>query len=168
MGFTFLRVLSSFCTIFLFISVLAANQASATPTFGINAGGPAYNYGSGILYKADANFSGGRTAVFTNTINGTSSPTLYQSERYGNFSYTIPVDNGGYSVMLRFAELYWTAAGRRVFDVSINGTRVVSGLDIFARVGRNAPYNLTFPVNVSNGAINIVFTTRVDNAKVSA
>jgi len=33
------------------------------------------------------------------------------------------------------AEIYWTAAGERVFDASINGTQVITNLDIFSQVG---------------------------------
>ena len=36
---------------------------------------------------------------------------------------------------LHFAETYWTAAGNRVFNTSINGTQVLTGFDIFATVG---------------------------------
>ena len=47
-----------------------------------------------------------------------SDQTLYDSERYGNtFSYGINVPNGTYTVALKFAELYWTSAGQRVFNV---------------------------------------------------
>jgi hypothetical protein len=38
-------------------------------------------------------------------------------------------------VGLHFAETYWTAAGNRVFNTSINGTQVLTGFDIFATVG---------------------------------
>src|SRR5260221_6520365 len=48
-----------------------------------------------------------------------------QTERYGNFSYAFSVPNGGYHVVLKFAETYWTKSGQRIFNVSINGTRSV-------------------------------------------
>jgi len=49
-------------------------------------------------------------------------PKLYQTERYGNFTYQFTVPNGGYNVTLKFAEFYWTSAGKRIFNVAINGT----------------------------------------------
>ena len=46
---------------------------------------------------------------------------VYQSNRYGNFTYTIPglTAGGSYTVRLHFAESYWTAAGKRTFNVLI-------------------------------------------------
>ena len=105
-----------------------------------------------------------RTAIITGTTEG----KLYQTERYGNSTYTLPVANGNYNVTLKFAETYWTAAGKRVFDVAINGTTVISNLDIYAKVGKNVAYDVTIPVSVTNGALKINFITKVDNAKVSA
>ena len=75
--------------------------------------------------------------------------------RYGNFSYSIPLTNGNYNVTLKFAETYWTAAGKRVFSVAMNGQTVISNLDIFAKVGKNAAYDVVVPVSVTNGTLNI-------------
>ena len=142
---------------------------SPVTVFAVNSGGGQYtNPSSGIVYKADTDYSGGSAASTTAVITGTSDPTLYQTERYGNFSYNIPLANGNYSVTLKFAEIYWTAAGKRVFNVSMQGTQVLSNLDIFAQAGKDAAYDVTIPVSVTNGTLNIAFTTIIDNAKVSA
>jgi hypothetical protein len=42
---------------------------------------------------------------------------------------------GHYTVRLHFAELTWTAAGQRKFNVAINGTNVPAAFDIFAAAG---------------------------------
>ena len=42
---------------------------------------------------------------------------------------------GSYTVRLDFAEIYWTAAGQRLFNVSINGQQVLTNFDIFATAG---------------------------------
>jgi Malectin domain len=63
---------------------------------------------------------------------------VYESCRWASsFSYTIPdlTPGGRYTVRLHFAELTWTAAGQRKFNVSINGTGVLSAFDIFAAAG---------------------------------
>src|SRR5208337_3996541 len=111
---------------------------------------------------------GGSVAATTATITGTTDPTLYQSERYGNFSYNVPLANGNYTVTLKFAEIYWNTAGQRIFNVGMQGAQVISNLDIFAKVGKNAAYDVSIPVSVTNGTLNINFTSVVDNAKVSA
>ncbi len=104
----------------------------------VNAGGAA----SGS-FVADAYFSGGTTysratAIDTSQLTGAVPPqAVLQSERYGEFTYTIPglTAGTGYAVTLYFAEVYWTAAGQRTFDVAINGSTVLSAFDIFAAAG---------------------------------
>ena len=113
-------------------------------------------------------FSGGNTYSTTTAIAATEDDLLYQSERYGNFSYNIPVKNGEYEVTLKFAEIYWTTAGQRVFDVLIEGKTVISKLDLVAKVGSKAAYNVTVPVIVADGMLNISFQSVVDFAKISA
>ena len=72
----------------------------------------------------------------TNTITNTPDPTLYKTSRYGaSFSYAISAPAGTYSVTLKFAEPVWSAKGKRVFNVAINGTTVLSKFDIFAAAG---------------------------------
>ena len=145
--------------------------ATATPastTVRVNAGGPAYTGGDGRAWSADKSFSGGQTATLANAISGTSDQTLYQSERYGNFSYSFSVPNGTYSVVLKFAEIYWSSAGQRVFNVAINGQQVLSNFDILANVPKNTALDKAFTTNVTNGTLNVTFTTIKDNAKVSA
>jgi hypothetical protein len=96
--------------------------------------------------------------------------TLYQSERYGPFSYQFKVPNGSYNVLLKFAEIYWTQTGQRIFSVAINGTQVLTNFDIVAAAG--APFTAvdkTFPVTVTNGLVTIQFIPgSVDLPKVSA
>jgi hypothetical protein len=114
-------------------------------------------------------FVGGRKNVYTTTVTGTSDPTLYQSERSGTtVTYQIPVATGNYEVTLDFAENYWNAAGKRVFNVTIEGQTVLQNFDIWALVGKNAALQETFVVAVSDGMLNIVGTASVDQAKFSA
>src|SRR5208337_808466 len=51
---------------------------------------------------------------------------------------------------------------------SMQGTQVISNLDIFAKVGKNVAYDVSIPVTVTNGILNINFTSVADHAKVSA
>ena len=95
---------------------------------------------------------------------------VYQTERYGNFTYTFTGLTSGltYKVRLHFAEFYWTAVGQRRFNVFINGTQVLTNFDIIAAAG--APNKATiqeFMATASSGQIVIQFTTVTDNAKSS-
>lgn len=138
------------------------------PTFAVNAGGTQYATADATIFAGDAKFSGGIIHTTTEAIAGTVDEPLYQSERVGNFSYNIPLDNGDYQVSLKFAEFYWTNSGQRVFDVLMEGKTVISKLDLIAQVGPNVAYDVVIPVTVADGLLNITFQSVVAKAKVSA
>ena len=112
-------------------------------TVRINSGGGNYTAKSGSLFTADTNFTGGLVYSVGNTISGTADPALYQNERYGTFSYAIPVVNGRYDVRLHFIELYYGRAapgceGKRIFSIDLLDTPAspdISNLDICSEVG---------------------------------
>jgi fibronectin type 3 domain-containing protein len=157
----------------------ASTQASAETqgvsgpsAISINAGGAAVsNSGGGDnSFVADEDYSaGGTTYSVTNTITipagdaSTAAPAaVYQSARQGTVTYTIPGLTAGasYTVRLHFAELYFTAAGNREFDVAINGTTVLTNFDIYATAGARYTAvvdNFTATAN-SSGDIVIAFT----------
>jgi len=126
-------------------------------------------------FKADQYGSGGTQRTVTNsiTISGITNPApqaVYQSERYGNSTYTFPSLTAGasYKVRLHFAELYQTASGKRKFNVVINGSTVLSNFDIYATVGARYKALLrefTTTAN-SSGQIVINFQTVTDNATI--
>lgn len=143
----------------------------------INAGGNV----SGS-FAADTEFSGGSTyasstAVDTSAVTNPAPQAVYQSVRYGNFTYTVPQLTAGanYRVRLHFNELYWGAgsngggAGSRVFNVTVNGSPVLSNYDIYAAAGgANKAIVQEFVVPAdAQGNIAIQFTTVVDNAMVN-
>ncbi|GCE25077.1 hypothetical protein KDA_05610 [Dictyobacter alpinus] len=139
-------------------------------TVAINAGGNAIGN-----FSSDGGVSGGTTVSTVNTID-TSAVTnpapqgVYQSERYGNFTYTIPnlTAKAAYTVRLHFAEVYFTSAGQRSFNVSINGTQALSNFDIFAAAGgQNKAIVKQSTTNAdTNGTVTIQFTSVVNNAKI--
>jgi len=156
-----------------------SNQASATTQAGppgatqINSGGPAIS-----PFVADTGFAGGSTINHPNTIDlsGVTNPApmaVYQTARIGSFTYTIPAAalaaGSSHTVRLHFAETYWSSAGSRIFNVSINGTQVLSNFDIFAAAGaKNKAIVEQFTVNANaNGQYVIQFTPVKDNSLVS-
>ncbi len=157
----------------------ASNQASATtqacPVGGavqINSGGPAVS-----PFVADEFFAGGGTINHANTIDlsGVTNPApmaVYQTARIGSFTYTITggfAAGSSHTVRLHFAETYWTAAGLRIFNVTINGTAVLTNFDIFATAGaKNKAVIEQFTENAnSSGQYVIQFTPVKDNSLVS-
>ncbi len=144
----------------------------------INAGGPAV-----APFIADTDFTGGVTINHANTINLNGQPNpaptaVYQTARVTTtqgagttFTYKIPGFSPGssHTVRLHFCETFWTAAGHRVFNVSINSTEVLSNFDIFATAGgQNRALIEQFPATADGaGNITIVFTTVTDKALIS-
>jgi len=150
--------------------VSATPSASAT-TLQISAGGPA----SGT-WVADEDFTGGATsgtstAISTTGVTNPAPQSVYQHNRYGNFTYTIPGFTAGasYTIRLHFAEEYWTAAGSRIFNVLIDGTQVLTNFDIFATAGGEykAVVEQFTEVAPSTGTFTIQFSTVKDNAQVN-
>jgi len=97
---------------------------------------------SGNLWMPDAYFSSGRLASDKVAVEGTSETGLFEGERYGNFTYALPVDRGTYRMKLYFSEKYWgvaaaqnDASGKRVFDIFCNGTALSRSLDIARDAG---------------------------------
>src|SRR5579872_46901 len=107
---------------------------------------------SGNLWHPDNYFQGGVVSDPPRQVSGTSDPKLYAQERYGHFTYSIPVDaHGRYTVVLHFAELYWIpdssgkiGVGTRVFSVYCNGTTLLDNFDIFKEVGSLHALTKTF------------------------
>jgi hypothetical protein len=98
-------------------------------------------------WQADSYFLGGNALVrTTNPVQeGTSSvpdQALYASERWGHFSYALPVAEGRYRVTLKFSEGHYgkrnagaAELGGRVFDVFCNGVALLKGFDIMKAAG---------------------------------
>jgi len=147
----------------------ASSSSTAFTPIRVRAGGAAYTDPSGNVWSADTGYTGGTVYSTTHAITNSTAQPLYQYERYGNVKYQFTVPNGTHTVTLKFAELYWTKAGQRVFNVAINGTTVLSNFDIFAQAG--AEYKAideSFSVPVTAGTVTIQFTTVVNNAKIDA
>jgi hypothetical protein len=149
-----------------FSNEIIYQPAHPSVIWSVNAGGPKYTDNQGTIYRGST--QSGYTSTTTASIAGTKDAPLYQSERYGDFSYAIPVANGDYLVTFKFAEIYWTQAGQRVFNVILEGVKAISNLDLVAQVGPNAAYDVTLPVSVKDGKLNIKFQSVVDYAKASA
>jgi uncharacterized repeat protein (TIGR02543 family) len=144
-------------------------KVEGSVVFATNCGGPAFTASDGVNYTADTNFLGGNTSSTNSAISGTTDDVLYQSERWGaSFSYNIPLPNGTYQVMLEFAEIYFSEANKRVFNVTMEKSTVITGLDICLQTGANSAYYAIQTVIVTDGEMNISFTGTTENAKVSA
>jgi hypothetical protein len=126
-------------------------------------------------FVADRYYSGGTSRSVTSGISttGVTKPApagVYQSERYGNTTYTLPnlLPGAQYTVRLHFAETWWTASGKRKFNVTINDTAVMTNLDIYATTkARYKAMVSEFTANAnSSGQIVLKFVSVTDNATI--
>jgi len=110
---------------------------------------------AGRQWLADSYFLGGNALVrTTNPARESDSPdmALYGSERWGHFSYAVPVADGRYRVTLKFLEGHYGkhntgigGLGSRVFDVYCNGIALLRDFDIFKEAGgEGRPLDRTF------------------------
>jgi len=104
-------------------------------------------------------------------VKGTRDKSLYLTERYSLDAYRIAVPNGTYTVTLHFAETYEgiTAAGERVFSVSVEGKPVLADLDPFKAAGGKAFAAVVqaFKVNVADGELTIGFQKKTQNPLIN-
>ena len=100
------------------------------------------NTKDGKTWAADTFFIRGQRVTRAVPIKGAVDPELFLGERYGNFSYSIPVVPGRYTATLLFCETWFGpkkpaggGVGDRVFDVYMNGTALLRNFDIFKEAG---------------------------------
>jgi hypothetical protein len=123
------------------------NQITMTPmASGGTSGAVSINCGGSAAspFVADTDFASGSTSSTTHSINtsnwlASSVPpqSVLQTNRHGQMTYRIGgfTPGSSHSVTLYFVENFFTAAGKRLFDVNINGNKVLSGFDVFADTG---------------------------------
>jgi hypothetical protein len=119
-----------------------------------------------------------RSPIFPREVGGTPDPSLFAVERYGHFTYSIPVDTRSrYTLVLHFAELYWGpktsgsgGVGSRVFRVFCNGSTLLDDFDIFKEAGSLSALTKTFyHLRPSpQGKLNLTFEPIANYATVSA
>ena len=152
-------------------TIAATGGSAGFQTIRVNCGGPAYTDSLGQAWSADAGYTGRAYAENFSTVNftNTPSPVLYRTQRVGALvQYRFAVPDGTYIVQLKFGEAYYKTAGRRIFDVSLNGRMMMTGLDVFVQAGgRYLPLDRSWVVVVTNGQIAIDLAATTDNAILS-
>ncbi len=135
-------------------------------------------------WSSDVYFKGGQLAASQEPATATDDPELYETERWGRFSYAIPVTPGRYTVVLHFIERRTSrseaskadASGGgqlsqgRVFNVFCNGKAIVRNLNIRNEAGENRPLIRKISSLESNaqGKLLLDFVPVNDYATVSA
>ncbi len=136
-----------------------------------------YTDSKGHLWSPDNYFIGGRKPYRTPAVRDTPDPQLFESERFGNFTYSIPVAQGTYEAIVYTAETYWGpetapdgATGKRIFDIYCNGIALARHIDISKMTGFNRALVLRYPGLRPNaqGKLLLSFVPEVNYATISA
>lgn len=104
-------------------------------------------------------------------IPGTDAPDVYLNECYSMDAYKFKLPPGTYTARLHFAETFSgvTAAGERVFDVSVNGKVVLKDFDPFKEAGgafKPAVKELK-GLEPKDGKLVIGFTANIQNPEIN-
>ena len=133
----------------------------------------------GTVWSPDAWFHGGRTSQLTDIFPGLALEGFYQHERFGNFSYSIPVlPNRTYSLTLYFQDVWFShqpqgkmTTGMRRFDVTCNGKDLLKQLDILQEAngaGFQVTKHFTGIAPTSQGKLLLNFTPSQNYAMINA
>lgn len=99
-------------------------------------------------WSPDSYFEGGQLDSYAQEVTGSDDPELYETERWGNFSYAIPVTPGKYSLVLHFAARHSnpgepapatpdaSAQIPHVFNVFCNGRALLENFDPGREAGK--------------------------------
>ena len=120
---------------------------------------------AGHFWGSDQYAIGGILAAHQNPAETENDVHLFDGERFGHFTYMIPVAPGHYTVTLHFIEDYfgtkenvWGYKGRE-FDVYANGLALLRNFNILAKAGRpNYPVTEAFHGIEPNAAGQIVLS----------
>jgi hypothetical protein len=145
-----------------------------TDVLAIDCGGPAAgNWVADTDYSSPSQTDGVSGPITTRGVIDPAPQSVYETQRWnpGSFSYTIPGLTAGaaYTVRLHWAETYVTGPGQRIFNVSIDGTQVLTNFDVFATAGGSytALVENFYATANAAGQIVITFSGIVQNPFIS-
>ncbi len=161
----------------------------------VNAGGPAISSSDGPDWTADTSgapseyvnavaadtqtYSTGDTITLDSSVPAGTPMELFQTERYDQatgeeMTWSFPVTAGTtYEVRLYLAEIFLDSSnndtqGPRIFDVTIEGSTVISGLDMYDQYGSDVGVMQSFSVTPTDDTLTITFVHDQENPNVKA
>ncbi len=146
----------------VFCSIYLSNCKINLPKIqlAINCGGDSVKTPSGIKYIKDKYFSGGESSDFGSgqELKLTEDHEIYQTERWSkeDLLYKIPIKGeGSFVLILQFSEVYFNSKGEKMFDVEVNGQKVIENLDIFEKVGKYTALDEFIKIDLKGGSLKV-------------
>merc|ERR1719473_2176470 len=157
-------MIAAAATVLLGLAASISDAGASDVVFALNAGGPVFkdpNFDFTYESDLDTDNKASPLGIAANTpLEIIRAPSeyqhLYQTERYAmeTFGYDIPTpEDGDYTLILRFSEVYWTHAKGKVFDVALEGLSVVKDLDIYDTAGRGVAHDEYAEISVKDGVL---------------
>ncbi|WP_018615351.1 DUF7594 domain-containing protein [Segetibacter koreensis] len=165
--------------------IAKASGTTVTAKYRVNSGSSTSLTLNGKTWSADTVYVVGDMQPYKSKlteIECTDEDALYVKEQHSNaakkpWSYVFPVANGNYVVRLHFAEIFWGVpgyglnggAGSRVMSVALEGQLRIVNFDPTQEIGAVATALVkNIPVTVTDGKLNIDFSSTVDRPMVCA
>lgn len=155
-------------------SFSSSSVAALKTIFAINVGATESATLKGITYMPEGDLkpivagADNGNNVTTKDIAGTTEDKLYQSQRYGLYTYQLPVSQSKYNLTLHFAESYAEAAGIRIISVVAEGKVVMANVDLYDSYGAFKAIDVSLnDIEVNDGNLTIEFTAAANLATLS-
>jgi hypothetical protein len=165
--------------------IAKATGTTVNVNYRINSGSATTITLNNKIWSADTLYALGNLQPYTSkltSVYNTEEDRLYFKEQHSDsakkpWSYELPVANGNYVVRLHFAEIYWGVpggnlnggAGSRVMSVAMEGQLRLVNFDPTQEAGAAATAIVkNIPVTVTDGKLNIDFSSTVDRPMVCA
>lgn len=144
------------------------------------AGSVNYTAIDGRIWEADRMYTAGGYGLFTSTssvyyngaigkIEPTADDMLYASFRNGTvIEYRFDVPSGLYTIGLLWSELAYLNKGERIFDVYIEGEKVMGDVDMVYLAGYSNSYDRYFyDIAVTDGVLNVRLEAKKETAMLA-
>ncbi|HEY7772194.1 MAG TPA: malectin domain-containing carbohydrate-binding protein [Marinagarivorans sp.] len=160
-------------SIFSSASSAAPNNNELSVIYALNIGANEGADLNGIRYERDDFYrvSGAENGVDLNEVDieGTSEDALYQSQRYGNYIYELPVTNGIYNTTVHLAESWAEMPNQRLMSIVVEGQVLLDNADIYTEFGgRFQAIDLEVnDIEVTDESLTIEFSASENNATAS-
>ena len=109
------------------------------------------------IWQPDTAYAFGGLLISTGkNISATANPMLYQHARLGVSSYQFPVAQPGtYFVDMFTAEIQGAQPGQRRWNVTAEGQRVATAVDVAYTAGQDRAWHVMFSVPVTDGTLDL-------------
>lgn len=125
------------------------DKSQADVIYAVNCGGPRYfSESENVLYEEDNGYNGGISTDSGKQLSPfpyVEDDFVYQSERYSTdktLQYMLKLDKltpGKFTIVLKFSEIHFKEAGRKVFSIAVGNVLFKQSFDIYKEVGFGVP-----------------------------